>query len=133
MNLCMHGRVCEKLLAWITVCMVTCAHRFRIKRLQDASIAYLLKKKSILTLCAHATMHAVIHACSCPCTRQCTQKSMHAAMHANMNTSVWMEVYVNQASILNTHICVVDNEKDKYPVNQNAINHFRLSGILFFF
>ena len=34
-----------------------------------------------------------------------------------------MEVYLNQAD---PSISIVDNEKDKYLVNQNAINHFRI-------
>ena len=35
-----------------------------------------------------------------------------------------MDVYVNQADL--SISTFVDNEKDKYLVNQNAINHFRI-------
>ena len=105
------------------MCMV--AHKVRIKKFRDSSIEYLLKKNSILTLCAHTAMHSEIHAHSRPCTQLCKQASMHKAMYTVIHackyacTVAWMEVYMNQANYCNQTPFLPDQKK-KFNTRKTA-------------
>jgi len=98
--------VCGWLSVWITVCMVACAYRIRIKSFHDSIIAHLLKiSHSDPAVCAMFmqpytkwSIHIVIHTCKNACADPLTQKYTPPSMHTSMCMATWMDVYVNQAN-----------------------------------